>query len=126
MNQAFMDNWTTQVNQSERLVWRGRHLSTEFVLQLDQDIWKIKIHEGRIESATGGPFVMTNWEFAIQTSGQAWSKFCEKLPPPEFHDVMAMLKLKHLKLLGNLYPLMSHLLYFKDILALMREISKHD
>jgi hypothetical protein len=44
----------------------------------------------------------------------------QPIPKPGFHDVMAMLKLKHLKMEGDLYPLMSHLLYFKDILASVR------
>ena len=42
------------------------------------------------------------------------------VPPPGYHDLMAMLKFGTLRIEGNLHPFMSHLLYFKDLLALLR------
>lgn len=109
-----------KVNVDERLVWRGRHVSTSFLLQVDQAEYVIQILDGRIASVKKGPFPIADWVFALRAREAAWAEFLQPLPKPGFHDVMAMLKLKHLKMEGDLYPLMSHLLYFKDVLASVR------
>ena len=109
-----------KVNVDERLVWRGRHVSTSFLLQVDQAEYVIQILDGRIASVKKGPFPIADWVFALRAREAAWAEFLQVIPKPGFHDVMAMLKLKHLKMEGDLYPLMSHLLYFKDVLASVR------
>jgi hypothetical protein len=109
-----------KVNVNERLVWRGRHVSTSFLLQVDQAEYLIQILDGRIASVKKGPFPIADWVFALRAREAAWVEFLQVIPKPGFHDVMAMLKLKHLKMEGDLYPLMSHLLYFKDVLASVR------
>lgn len=109
-----------KVNVDERLVWRGRHVSTSFLLQVDQAEYVIQILDGRIASVKKGPFPIADWVFALRASEAAWAEFLKPIPKPGFHDMMAMLKLKHLKIEGDLYPLMSHLLYFKDVLASVR------
>ena len=109
-----------KVNVDERLVWRGRHVSTSFLLQVNQAEYLIQIVDGRIASVKKGPFPIADWVFALRASEAAWAEFLQPIPKPGFHDVMAMLKLKHLKMEGDLYPLMSHLLYFKDVLASVR------
>ncbi len=109
------------VNQNERLVWRGRHVDTTFLFQTGDDQFLIVIHEGRITSVKKGPFVQANWQFAMRASSDAWSAFWQAMPAPGFHDLMAMVKFKYLKMEGDLYPIMSHLLYFKDVLASVRQ-----
>lgn len=120
MDMLWCDALAFKVNADERLVWRGRHVSTAFLLQVDQDEYVIQILAGRIVAVEKGPFPIADWVFALRASEAAWREFLKPIPKPGFHDVMAMLKLKHLKMEGDLYPLMSHLLYFKDVLASVR------
>ena len=120
MDVFWCETLAQKVNVDERLVWRGRHVSTSFLLQVDQAEYVIQILDGRIASVKKGPFPIADWVFALRTSEAAWAEFLQPIPKPGFHDVMAMLKLKHLKMEGDLYPLMSHLLYFKDVLASVR------
>ena len=108
------------VNSNERLVWRGRHVETTFLLQADEDQYLIHIHQGRIESVRKGPFVQANWQFAMRATGETWTAFWKTIPVPGFHDLMAMIKFRHLKMEGDVYPIMSHLLYFKDVLSSVR------
>ena len=49
-----------------------------------------------------------------------WNKFLKAIPIPGSHDLIALLRRKVLKIDGNLHPLMSHLLYFKLLLASLR------
>ncbi|MEN9591483.1 MAG: hypothetical protein RLZZ481_3269 [Pseudomonadota bacterium] len=120
MDQVWCETLAKKVNADDRLVWRGRHLSTSFLLQVDQVDYVIQILAGRIATVKKGPFPIADWVFALRASEAAWLEFLKPLPKPGFHDVMAMLKLKQLKMEGDLYPLMSHLLYFKDVLASVR------
>jgi hypothetical protein len=80
----------------------------------------IRVHEGRIESVRQGPFVMPRWTFALRASTEAWSEFWQPQPKPGFHDLMAMLKFRTLKIEGDQYPLMCNLQYLKDVLVTLR------
>ena len=48
------------------LVWRGRYLSTTFMLEIGDRGHLVKIHEGRVVSITPGPFVTPNYSFALR------------------------------------------------------------
>lgn len=111
-----------RVNQNERLVWRGRHVDTTFLFQTGDDQYLIGIQHGLVSFVRKGPFVQANWQFAMRASHETWSAFWQPLPAPGFHDLMAMIKFKHLKMEGDVYPIMSHLLYFKDVLASVRRV----
>ena len=43
MDQVWCETLVKKVNADERLVWRGRHLSTSFLLQVDQVDYVIQI-----------------------------------------------------------------------------------
>jgi hypothetical protein len=120
MDALWCETLMGRVNADERLVWRGRHVSTSFLLQVDQTEYVIQLLAGRVVAVKKGPYPIADWVFALRASEASWREFLKPIPKPGFHDVMAMLKLKHLKMEGNLYPLMSHLLYFKDVLASVR------
>ncbi len=109
-----------RVNGNAWLVHRGRHLDTVFLIEAGPSAWLVRIHAGRIESVEPGPFVMPRWTFALRASVEAWEKFCRPEPPPGFHDLIAMLKFRTLAIDGDQYPFMSHLLYFKEVLASLR------
>lgn len=121
--QVLQQTWPGRVNARDRLIWRGRHLNTVFLLGIGDRHYVVKIEQGRLGPVRRGPFVMEDWSFALRASPQAWAEFCMPLPRPGFHDLMAMLKLRHLVIEGDLYPLMSNLLYFKEVLALLRQDS---
>jgi hypothetical protein len=64
---------------------------------------------------------MADWTFALRAPREAWEKFFLAHPPPGFTDIFALQKHKLLRMEGNLQPLMANLLYFKDVLATLRE-----
>ena len=115
-----LELWAQQVNADERLVWRGRHVDTVFLLEAGEDAWLITIHRGRIMSVKHGPLVMPSWTFALRAARDTWEQFWLPSPPPGFHDLMALVKGRALRIEGDLHPFMSNLLYFKDVLAAPR------
>ena len=114
------DQLLQRVNANERLVWRGRYVDTTFLLEVGDVPWLIKISAGRIVSVTRGPFVMPAWSFALRAPREAWDQFWLANPPPGFHDLMALVKRRALRIEGNLQPFMANLLYFKDVMAVLR------
>ena len=109
-----------RVNGDERLVRRGRYLTTTFLLEVGPTAWLISIHEGRIVAVTPGPFVMPSSAFALRASEEEWKKFWSDRPPPGSHDLMALIKRRVLKAEGNLQVFMANLRYFKEALAKLR------
>jgi hypothetical protein len=109
-----------KVNSNTWLVHRGRFLSTQFLLDVGPVSYLIKIHQGQIISVTHGPFVMPRWVFALRAEAETWAEFWQPHPKPGFHDLMAMLKFRTLKIEGDQYPFMCNLQYLKDVLASLR------
>jgi hypothetical protein len=112
------------VNDNPNLVRRGRFVNTTFLIGVDDADYLIRIAEGRVASVTPGPFITPHYSFALRASREAWEKFWQPLPPLGFTDIFALVKNKLLRVEGELHPLMSNLLYFKDVLASPRKEPK--
>lgn len=110
-----------RVNDDHGLTRRGRYLTTNFLLEVGATPWMVSIFEGRIVAVTKGPFVMPSSSFALRASEEEWGKFWSRRPPPGSNDLMALIKRRALKAEGNLQVFMSHLRYFKEALAKLRE-----
>ncbi len=115
-----MEQLAQLVNANERLFWRWRFVDTVFLVEVGDASWLVKINAGRIVAVTRGPFVMPPWTFALRASRETWAQFWLAEPPPGFHDLMALVKRRLLRIEGSMYPFMSNLLYFKDVMASLR------
>jgi hypothetical protein len=114
----------TLVNADAALVRRGRSLTVDVLLEVGATPYYVSIVGGRIDRIERGPQVMRSWSFAIRGDARAWRQFWQPFPPPHFHDIFALAKRGHFRLEGDLYPLMAHLLYFKDVLAAPRRLAE--
>jgi hypothetical protein len=102
------------------LTHRGRVLDVVFLVEVGDAAYLVSIHRGRIEAILKGPHLTPRWTFALRASREAWDRFWQPLPPPGFHDLIAMLKFGALRLEGDPHPFMANLRYFKDLMALPR------
>jgi hypothetical protein len=118
-----IEDLKTKVNADEKLVRRGRFLSTTFLLEVGSTAWLIAIFEGRIVSIVKGPFVMPSWAFALRASEDEWAKFWTARPQPGSHDLMALIKRRTLRTEGDLHAFMANLRYFKEALVKLRATS---
>jgi hypothetical protein len=108
------------VNADDSLVRRGRRLTTTFLLAVDDAEYLVHVAAGRLASVERGPFLLRSWSFAVRASADAWARFWEPVPEPGYHDLFAMKKLGVARVEGDLWPLMAHLRYVKDVLAAPR------
>ena len=104
----------------ETLSEMARYLNTNFIISTIDTEYLVNIEKGVITSVQEGPFVMPSYNFKLTAPKDEWLKFLQPIPQPGSHDIIAMLRRKVLKFDGDLHPLMSHLLYFKLLLASLR------
>ncbi len=104
----------------DRLIHQGRLLNTTVMLAIGDEAWRLVIQAGRVTALQPGPFVMPSCQLRISASAAEWQLFWRPVPPPGSHDLFALLKRGVLTLDGDLHPFMSHLFYFKQLLAAAR------
>lgn len=115
-----LEQLQARVNADARLVHRGRFVDTRFLVALGDEEWLVQIHAGRVENVQRGPFVMPRWTFALRAARGDWEQFWQPLPPPGFHDLMALVKFRRLRIEGDQHTFMANLLYFKAVMASLR------
>jgi hypothetical protein len=108
------------VNADAGLVRRGQRLTTTFLLGVDDREYLVHVAAGRVAGVERGPFLLRSWSFAVRASADAWLRSWQPLPEPGYHDLFAMKKLGAARVEGDLWPLMAHLRYVKDVLAAPR------
>ncbi len=108
----------------ETLSEMARYLNTNFIISTIDTEYLVNIEKGSVTNVQEGPFVMPSYNFKLTASKDEWLKFLQPIPQPGSHDIIAMLRRKVLKFDGDLHPLMSHLLYFKLLLASLRPQEK--
>jgi hypothetical protein len=117
-----VDRLPDLVDADQNLLRRGRHLTTDFMIEIDGEPYFIAIEHGRIVGIQRGAAIMKSWAFAVRGPSEAWDKFWLPLPPPNFHDIFALAKAGHFRIEGDFEPLMTNLLYFQALLAAPRRL----
>ena len=109
-------------NVRHSLASMAQYLNTCFMISTIEHEYLVNIEKGIVKNVEEGPFVMPSYVFKLTAPKNEWIKFLQNTPQPGSHDIIAMLRRKVLKFEGDLHPLMSHLLYFKLLLASLRPV----
>jgi hypothetical protein len=114
------------VSRDPVLLRRGRTLDTICQLNIGDAMFLLRIVDANIIELRHGPFVTPSADFAISGDELVWQRFLAAAPPPGDHDLFAFVKRRELVVTGDLHPLMSHLLYFKELFGCLRagEVSR--
>ena len=110
-----------RANADPHLVWRGRTLSADCLVQIGSRSFLLRIDSGSVRECRTELPLLCSWQFAVRGSVRAWAGLWQDPPPPGWHDLFALSKRGEMSLEGNLQPLMAHLQYFKDLLTLPRK-----
>ena len=103
-----------------QLSMMAQYLNTCFMISTIEHEYLVNIEKGVVKNVEEGPFVMPSYVFKLTAPKNEWIKFLQHTPQPRSQYIIAMLRRKVLKFEGDLHPLMSHLLYFKLLLASLR------
>lgn len=106
--------------QDADLTVRGRWLDVDCLLGPSTQPFHVAIRAGQIVDMTPAPVLMRTWSFAYRATPAALAAHWQQMPPAGWHDLIALTKRGQATLEGDLHPFMTHLQYFKDLLALPR------
>ncbi|RTM05904.1 MAG: hypothetical protein EKK33_33415 [Bradyrhizobiaceae bacterium] len=107
----------------EALAARGRWLDVDCLLGPSTQPFHVAIRSGKIVDMAPAPVLMRSWRFAYRATPAALAAYWHEMPPAGWHDLLALTKRGQATLEGDLHPFMTHLQYFKDLLALPRRSS---
>ena len=102
------------------LLTRGRLVDVDCLLGSTEQAFHVAIKSGRIVDITPAPVLMRSWRFAYRATPAAWTAFWQPMPKAGWHDLLSLTKRGEAVLEGDIQPFMTHLQYFKDLLALPR------
>jgi hypothetical protein len=102
------------------LLGRGRLLDVDCLLGSTEQAFHVAIRGGGIVDMTPAPVLMRSWQFAYRATPRAWTAFWQPMPNAGWQDLLALTKRGEATLQGDIRPFMTHLQYFKDLLALPR------
>ncbi|WP_234826933.1 hypothetical protein [Rhodopseudomonas palustris] len=102
------------------LIHRARLLDVDCLLGSVEQAFHVAIRAGRITDMTPAPVLMRSWTFAYRATPEAWTAYWQPMPAAGWHDLLALTKRGAATLEGDIKPFMTHLQYFKDLLALPR------
>lgn len=97
----------------------GGRLNASCLLRIGSFETILVIQAGKASLKRPHP-AMNGTDLVIEASAQALEQFWQPVPAPGWHDIFALCKRGQMRFQGNLLPLMTHLQYFKDLLALPR------
>ena len=107
--------------QADRALVRiGKLLNVDCLLGPIGGPFLISIRQGLITEMSAASKPMPCWCFSYTASSSAWVEYWRPEPKPGWHDLLALTKKGEASLAGDLYPFLTHLQYFKDLLALPR------
>ena len=102
------------------LLTRGRFVDVDCLLGSTEQAFHVSIKSGRIVDITPAPVLMRSWRFAYRATPAAWTAFWQPMPKAGWHDLLSLTKRGEATLEGDIKPFMTHLQFFKDLLALPR------
>lgn len=104
------------------LVRNGKLLNVDCLLGPIGGPFLVSIRQGLIIEMSAAPKTMPSWRFSYTASSSAWIEYWRPEPAPGWHDLLALTKNGEAFLTGDLHSFMTHLQYFKDLLALPRRV----
>lgn len=113
------------VNADARLVHRGRYLTADLKVLVDDVPYLLRIRGGRIESLATQMPLFVPADLVIRGTAGAWAAFWEPIPRPGWHDLFALTKRGAMVIEGDSHVLFAHLQYLKDFLVLPRRACAH-
>lgn len=117
---ATFEQLPTLLERDSALITRGRLLDVDCLLGSTEQAYHVSIRAGRITDMVPAPVLMRSSTFSYRATPAAWTAFWQPMPKAGWYDLLSLTKRGEAVLEGGIKPFMTHLQYFKDLLALPR------
>jgi hypothetical protein len=119
--QNWVDEFTRVTNENEELQAHGKYYSCNFMLDMEEHRFIVRMHEGKVEEILIDPTDLdTRYQFIVRASAETWRNFGQETPPPMYHGIWAASFREDMRLEGDLLVLMQNLRTFTRHLELLR------
>ena len=119
--QQWVDKFTRESNENEELRAHGKYYSCNFMLDMEEHRFVVRMHEGRVEEILVDPTDLdARYQFVVRASADTWRKFGQETPPPMYHGIWAASFRGDMRLEGDLLIMMQNLRTFTRHLELLR------
>ena len=112
-----------KLDETPHLLRMGRLFSQTVLFEVDGQEHYLTFEKGRLTDIARGPSRKTPWRFAFRTDSEALEKFWQARPEPGFHDIFGLVKIGRGRIDGDILCLVKNLRFFKEFMALGREVS---
>ena len=82
--------------------------------------WLVEIRRGAVVRVAKGPFIMPRTDLQLRAASDTWGKFLAPVPPPGYHDLLALRRYRRMQIEGDIRLMSSYLFYLKRLFALLR------
>ncbi len=110
------------LRETPHLLRLGRLFSETVLLTVGDEAYYLFFRDGVVTEIGVGHSRKTPWRFAIRTDAAALNDFWQPLPRPGFHDIFGLAKIGRAEIDGDILALVKNLRFFKEFLALGREV----
>ena len=119
--QQWVDEFKRVTNEDAELDAHGKYYSCNFLLDMEEHEFLVRMHEGKVEEILVDPGPLdARYQFIVRASAETWRNFGQETPPPMYHGIWAASFQKDMRLEGDLLVMMQNLRTFTRHLELLR------
>jgi hypothetical protein len=119
--QQWVDEFKRVTNEDAELDAHGKYYSCNFLLDMEEHEFLVRMHEGKVEEILVDPGPLdARYQFVVRASAETWRNFGQETPPPMYHGIWAASFQKDMSLEGDLLVMMQNLRTFTRHLELLR------
>ena len=113
-----METLIQRLNADDMLRRHGAYYTTHISIVGGDNISSFDVKQGRVSRAD---YELPENGFALVGSPEAWVQYCKDIPPPEYHELGAMLAMGHVTIQGDMYAMQSNFMYVRRLLEIWRD-----
>lgn len=122
-DREWFEAWRMAVAWDSELSVFGKWCNIGFALRIGDDIFSIQLREGRISDVFTEPDTNDSWSFTLAGSPEDWTAFLQQIPPPFYHDLLAMnVRVPTFSIEGDQHVFVQHIRTIKHIFRIAQTL----
>ena len=120
---AWFELLQDSVSEDRELAVFGRWSTFGFALQVGENVFLIRLLKGNIEKIVTEPDISDPWSFKLAGSKEDWKAFLQEIPPPFYHDLLAMnTRIPTFSIEGDWHMFVQHIRTIKRIFRIAQSL----
>jgi hypothetical protein len=118
----WVDEFRRASDEDEELQAHGKYYSCDFLLDMEEHQFLIRMNEGKVEEILVDPGPLDRrYQFIIRASAETWRNFGKEIPPPMYHGIWSASFQRDMRLEGDMLVLMQNLRTLTRQIELLRK-----